>query len=197
MLSQRKSTILLAVLMLIGAVLTNSEKNVQAFSGTPESLSSIENNDEPLIKNTTFSPENITTQTESVLVRATIIDFDGIKWARVFACVNLELCLLPQEMAKESDGWEANVRLLFQMVPGDYVGFNISAQDALGSESTLYISKIVKTTQDDGAFLEGNESSTRDTAVAVWGSFIGMLMIGTKLSQRRRAELLSNSESYG
>lgn len=188
----RKSTILLAAVMMIGVVLTNSEKNVQAFSATPESLSLSENNDEPLIESATVTPENITTQTESVLVRATIIDSDGIKWARVFACLDLGLCLLPQEMAKESDGWETNVKLLFQTEPGDYIGFNITAQDALGSESTLYISKIVQAPQDDGAFLEGHESSTRDAGVAVWGSFIGMLMIGIRLSRRRRTELLSN-----
>lgn len=139
----------------------------------------------PAIQNVSFIPENITTATELVLVKASIADSSGISWVRVFACLAddnglQKLCLPPQEMVTKGNTWEVEIRILFETVPGDHVGFNITAQDNLGIANTHY----TLITVENAPFTE-NRTSTNESGVRIWVSLLGLAMIATGLIRTR------------
>ncbi|MFW9914493.1 MAG: hypothetical protein ACFFGZ_02685 [Candidatus Thorarchaeota archaeon] len=175
----KRSILLLMIIFGITGPFLLSEGADPAVSDDFIALSSLDDGTGPLIQNTSFEPASITTSTESVLVRASIADPDGISAARVYACLTNAsgfqlLCLPPHEMAAQGDAWEATVQILFVTVIGDYVGFNITAQDGLGSSSSYYTMKIV----EEPSNIENTDTSgttTNETDLGIWEPFLGLV----------------------
>ena len=175
----KKSILLLMIIFGITGPFLPSEGTDPAVSDDFIALPSLDDGTGPLIQNASFEPASITTSTESVLVRASIADPDGINSVRVYACLANEsgyqlLCLPPHEMTAQGDVWEATVQILFVTVIGDYVGFNITAQDNMGSSSSLYTMKVVEASSSiENAGTSGN--TTNETEFGIWGSFLGLV----------------------
>lgn len=188
----KKSIIALIIVFgIIGAFLP-SEGASQAVSDDFITFSLIEDGNGPLIQNASIEPASITTTTESVFVRATIADPEGISSARVYACLANEsgfqlLCLPPHEMTAQGDVWEASVQILFATVIGDYVGFNITAQDSLGSSSSYYTIKVV----EEPSSIENKGTSgttTKGTDLGMWGFSLGLVAAAFSLKRIRQKQ---------
>jgi hypothetical protein len=188
----RKSILILVMVFGITGVFSFSEGASQAVSDGFIALSLIEDGNGPVIQNASFEPAGITTNTESIFVKATIDDPDGVSSARVYACLANEsgfqlLCLPPHEMTAQGDVWEATVQILFVTVVGDYVGFNITAQDNLGSSNSYYTIKIVEET----SVIENTDTSgttTNEADLGIWGPFLGLVAAVFSLKRIRQKQ---------
>ncbi|MHA2232795.1 MAG: hypothetical protein ACXAB4_09915 [Candidatus Hodarchaeales archaeon] len=169
-----RGVIILAVMTGFITVLLVSGSGSYAHAALITPFHSTDDSHGPAIQNVSFAPENLTTTTELVLVTASIADANGISWVRVFACLADEdgfqlLCLPPQEMAAKGNAWEAEVQIRFATVPGDHVGFNITALNNLGNANTHY----TLITVGEGSFSE-NGTTTNESGVGIWVSLLGL-----------------------
>lgn len=187
-----RGVVILAVIAGFNAILLVSGSGSYAHAALVTSFHSTDDSHGPAIENVSFAPENLTTATEFVLVKASIAETNGISWVRVFACLADEngfqlLCLPPHEMAAKGDIWEAEVQIRFAMVAGDHVGFNITAQDNIGNANTHY----TLITVEEGSSTE-NRTSTNESGIGIWASLLGLAVIAVGLIRikinKRKAE---------
>jgi hypothetical protein len=186
---------LLMLFLAINIVFPTFPGTIQTFSSDSLPIHLTGEEMGPNIQNVFINPENITTNTELIDIRASITDSDGISWVRVFACLTDEfgvqvLCLPPQEMTlQQGDIWEAEVRLLFAKAVGDNIGFNITAQDNLGDISIHYTIRVVTNTPSAENGTTSLDTSTKETSYGIWGSFLGLILAAilfTRIKHRKK-----------
>ena len=155
-----------AFIIVLGAFfLLVSLLGIKLVSSLPFGINS--NSEIPVISNAEVIPDEITSKTENVTVRAEVSDTIGISWVRVYPCrirVNpySSICLIPVELSEIDDGvWESTVNIKgLKIEVDDEVGFNITAQNELGNQSSVYISKTVLFLSVDSTADTTNPTST-------------------------------------